>query len=136
MHRRASNHRRTTSWGVNIVQCTTVSGHSHQGQAHSEFSECDRRPTVSAKSTNNYRMQSLSQDRNKDLREVGRSSDSLHICHSPQHSVPTVHVSDSGSASTGSGCSVTTLAGTVDLHVSSICLAEQGHSETTSHPGR
>ena len=36
-------------------------------------------------------------------------------------------------SSVGSGCSNTTLATTVDVHVSSVSLAEQGHSETSSH---
>ena len=50
------------------------------------------------------------------------------------HTELPVHVSDSGATSTGSGCTITTLAGTVDVHVSSISLAEQDHLETLSHP--
>ena len=47
-----------------------------------------------------------------------------------------VQVSDAGAASTGSRCTITTLAGMVDVRVSSVPLAEQGHSETTSHSGQ
>ena len=38
--------------------------------------------------------------------------------------------------STGGGFCITTLCGTVDLHVSSISLAEQGYSETSIHLDR
>ena len=40
-----------------IIPMTSVPGHSHQGQTHSGLSRCDSRPLVSAKSTNNYRME-------------------------------------------------------------------------------
>ena len=43
---------------------------------------------------------------------------------------PTVDISN-----TGDRCSVTGLAGAVDVHVSKIPLAQQSHSVTRSHPG-
>ena len=50
--------------------------------------------------------------------------------------LPVVQVSDAGAASTGSQCTITTLPGMVGVRVSSVLLAEQGHSETTSHSGQ
>ena len=46
-----------------------------------------------------------------------------------------VYVSDSGASSTGDRCSVTGLAGAIDVHVTTIPLAQQSHSATTGHPG-
>ena len=47
-----------------------------------------------------------------------------------------VYVSASGALSTGDRCSVTGRAGAVDVHVSTIPLAQQSHLETKDHPGR
>ena len=111
------------------------SGHSHQGQAHSRLSERDSRPTVSPKPTNNDRVESPSRDNDSNLQDMGNSNRG-HVCHSPQHPSSPVYVSDSGALSFGSICSVTGLAGEVDVHVSTIPPAQQSHSETKGHPGR
>ena len=50
---------------------------------------------------------------------MGNSS-SGHVCHSPQHASSPVYGSDSGASSTGDRCSVTRLAGEVDVHVSTV----------------
>ena len=57
----------------------------------------------------------------------------VHSAHSV-HIFPRVYVSDSGPSSTGDACTVTRLAGTVDVHVSTFLLAQQSRSETTYHP--
>ena len=57
---------------------------------------------------------------NKDLRDV-EISDSGHVCHS---ALP-VHVADSGTTSTGSGCTITSLAGMIDVHDSYVFLSDQ-----------
>ena len=75
-------------------------------------------------------MGSPSRDHNTDFRDVG-TPDSGSVCRSAQHSTSPVHVPDSGASSTRSQCSITTFAGTVHVHVSSISLAKQGHSETS-----
>ena len=62
-----------------------------------------------------------------------RNSDSGHFCHSPQHPPFSVQVSDSGATSTGGRCSVSGLAGVVNVHVFAIPLAQQSHSETMCH---
>ena len=46
-----------------------------------------------------------------------------------------VHVSSSGAKSPSGGCSVSGLAGEVNVHVSPIPPAQQGHAETTVHSG-
>ena len=53
----------------------------------------------------------------------------VHNTHLPQF------VSDSGAASTGDRCSTSGLAGAVDVHVSTVPIAQQSNSETTWHPG-
>ena len=54
-----------------------------------------------------------------------------HTHQSQAHSgLSQVDVSDSEAARTSSRCTITTLAGMVDVHVFSISLAEQGNSET------
>ena len=57
------------------------------------------------------------------------------ICHSPQHASSPVYVSNSVASSTGDRCSVTRLVGEVDVHVSTVSLAQLSHSETKDHPG-
>ena len=47
-----------------------------------------------------------------------------------------VHVSDSGASSTGDRCSVTRLAGVIDVHVSTVPVAQQSHSENMCYPGQ
>ena len=56
------------------------------------------------------------------------------FCVSPQRSPTSVHVSSSGATSTGGGCSITRLAGEIDVHVSADSSAQQDHSGITSHP--
>ena len=51
-----------------------------------------------------------------------------HVRYSPQDSVPPVYDSDSGAITIGGGCSTTSLTGTVDILVYSVCFAEQGLS--------
>ena len=46
-----------------------------------------------------------------------------------------VHISNSGATSPSGGCSVSGLAGEVNVHVSSIPSAQQSHSEAPVHPG-
>ena len=54
-----------------------------------------------------------------------------------QHWAPLlhVHVSNSGATSPSGGCSVSGLAGEVNVHVSSIPSGQQSHSEAPVHPG-
>ena len=54
---------------------------------------------------------------------------SQHVCNSVELPPPSVHVSNSGATSPSGGCSVSGLAGEVNVHVSSIPSAQQSHSE-------
>ena len=115
--------------GSRSLDLASSSGHTSQTQANTRLFECDRRPLISTLSANNDRVESPSQGRNLNLRDLG-SSNSRHVCHSPQHSSSPVYVSDSRAASTGDRCSVSLLAGVVIVHVSTVPLAQQSHSET------
>ena len=61
------------------------------------------------------------------------SSRQVHVCVKLPPSL--VHVSNSGATSPSGGCSVSGLAGEVNVHVSSIPSAQQIHSEAPVHPG-
>ena len=63
------------------------------------------------------------------------TSSSGHVCHSPQHASSPDYVSSSRASSTGNRCSVTRLAGEVDIHVSTVPPAQQSHSEAQDHSG-
>ena len=89
------------------------SGHIHQGQAHSGLSECDSRPPVSGKSANNEY---------SNFQDLGNTH-SGHVCHSPHHPSSPDYVSDYRALSTGDRCSVTGLAGEVDVYVSTVSPA-------------
>ena len=57
------------------------------------------------------------------------------VCNSVKLPPSLVHVSNSGATSPSGGCSVSGLAGEVNVHVSSIPSAQQSHSEAPVHPG-
>ena len=95
--------------------------------------KCDSRPVVSAKLAHHDRVESPPRSRESDSQTVGNSN-SGHVCHSPQHASSPVHVSSSGASSTGDGCLVTGLAGEVNVHVSTVSLAQQSHLEAQDHP--
>ena len=61
---------------------------------------CDHRMPVQAQSADNHGMESPSRRSDSDLRVVG-SLHGVHVCHSLQHSASLVHVSNSGTSSTG-----------------------------------
>ena len=56
-----------------------------------------------------------------------------HVCRCPQHPPTSVHDSDSGASSTGGGCSVSGLTGEINVHVSAIFSAQQGHPGSRSN---
>ena len=79
-------------------------------------------------------MESPPQRKESNIQTVGVSS-SGYVCHSPQCAFSPVYVSSPGAMSTGDRCSVTGLAGMVDVHVSTVSLAQQSHSEAQDDPG-
>ena len=60
---------------------------------------------------------------------------SRHVCDCVELPPSLVHVSNFGATSPSSGCSVSGLAGEVNVHVSCIQSAQQSHSEAPVHPG-
>ena len=115
----------------------TKSRHSHPGQTHSGLSERDSGLPISAEPAHNNRV-SPPRNSDPDLRDLGSSNSghlaTVHNTHL-QHSSSPVYVSNPRASSTGDRCSVTRLAGEVDVHVSTVPNAQQSHSETQDHPG-
>ena len=99
------------------------------------LSKHDRGLPISAESAHKNRVESPPRNSDPDLRDMGNSN-SGHVCHSPHHASSQVYVSNLGASSTGDRCSVTRLAGEVDVHVSTVPPAQQSHSETQNHPRR
>ena len=77
---------------------------------------------------------SLPRDRETYFQALGDTR-SQHVCNSVKLPPFSVHVSNSGATSPTGGCSVSGLAGEVNVHVSPIPPAQQSHSEAPVHPG-
>ena len=110
------------------------SEHNSPSKAYSRLSEQDSRPPISSKSANIDRVVPPPRDRETYLQALGDTR-SRHICNSVKLPPFSVHVSNSGTTSPSGGCSVSGLAGEVNVHVSSIQSAQQSHSEAPVHPG-
>ena len=103
----------------------TNSRHSHTGQTYCGL-PCDSRRLITAEPAHHNRVESPPRNSEPNLGDMVNSSGG-HVCHSPQHASSPVYVSSSGALSTGGRCSVTRLAGEVDVHVSTVSEA-QDHS--------
>ena len=112
----------------------TSSEHSNPSKTHSRLSERDSRPPISSQSADNDRVESPFRNRESKIRILGDSS-SGHVCNSFKLPPSSVHVSNSGATGSGGGCSVSGLAGKIDVHVSIISPVQQSYSETTGHTG-
>ena len=110
------------------------SEHNSPSEAYSRLSECDSRPPISSESANIDRLVPPPLDRETYLQALGDTR-SRHVCNSVELPPSLVHVSNSGATSPSGGCSVSGLAGEVNVHVSSIQSAQQSHSEAPVHPG-
>ena len=91
-------------------------------------------PPISSQSADIDRAESPSRNRESNFHSLMDPSGG-HVCNCFKLPPSSVHVSDSGAMSPGSGCSVSGLAGEVDVHVSSVSPAQQGYSETTVDTG-
>ena len=103
------------------------SEHNSPSKTYSRLSERDSRPPISSESANIDRVVPPTQDRETYLQALGDIR-SRHVCNSVELPPSSVHVPSGG-------CSVSGLAGEVDVHVSSIPSAQQSHSEVPVHPG-
>ena len=103
------------------------SEHNSPSKTYSRLSERDSRPPISSESAN------IDRDRETYLQALVDTR-SRHVCNSVELPPCSVHVSNSGAKIPSGGCSVSGLAGEVNVHVSSMS-AHQSHSEAAVHPG-
>ena len=111
-----------------------VSEHNNPGKTHSRLSERDSRPPITSEPANTDRVVPTPRDREPHLQGLGDSRN-RHICNTVKLPPSSVHVSSSGAKSPSGGCSVSGLAGEVNVHVSPIPPAQQSHAETAVHSG-
>ena len=107
--------------------------HSSPGETHSRLPERDSRPPISSESANTDRVVPTPRDRETHLQGLGDTR-SRHVCDTVELPPSSVHVSSSGAKSPSGGCSVSRLAGEVNVHVSTLSPAQQGRAEVTVHP--
>ena len=110
------------------------SEHNSPSKTYSRVSERDSKPPISSESANTDRVESPPRDREPYLRALGDTR-SRHVRDCVELPPSLVHVSNSGATSPSDGCSVSGLAGEVNVHISSIPSAQQSHSEAPVHPG-
>ena len=111
-----------------------VSERNSPGKTHSRLSERDSRPPISSEPANTDRVVPTPRDREPYLQGLGDSRN-RHVCNTVELPPSSVHVSSSGAKSPSGGCSVSGLAGEVNVHVSPIPPAQQSHAETAVHSG-
>ena len=92
----------------------------------------DSRPPISSQSANTDRVVPTPRDRETHLQFLGDTR-SRHVCDTVELPPSSVHVSSSGARSPSGGCSVSRLAGEVNVHVSTFSPAQQGRVEITVH---
>ena len=109
-----------------------VTRHSSPGETHSRLPERDSRPPISSESANTDRVVPILRDRETHLQVLGDTR-SRHVCYTVELPPSSVHVSSSGAKSPSGGCSVSRLAGEVNVHVSTFSPAQQGRAEITVH---
>ena len=109
-----------------------VTRHNSPGETHSRLPERDSRPPISSESANTDRVVPTPRDRQTHLQVLGDTR-SPHVCDTVELPPSLVHVSSSGVKSPNGGCSVSRLAGEVNVHVSTFSPAQQGRAEITVH---
>ena len=107
--------------------------HHSPSKTYSRLSERDSRPPISSESANTDRVVPSPRNRETYLQGLGDTR-SRHVCNSVELPPSSVQVSNSGANSPSGGCSVSRLAGEVNVHVSPILSAQQSHSEAPVHP--
>ena len=124
---------------INKLNCRSfplvrVSEHNSLGNTHSRLSERDSRPPISSEPANTDRVVPTPRDRDPYLQGLGDFRN-RHVCNTVELPPSSAHVSSSGAKSPSGGCSVSGLAGEVNVHVSPIPPAQQSHAETAVHSG-
>ena len=110
------------------------SEHNSPSKAYTRLSERDSRPPISSEPANSDRVVPSPRDSGTYLQGLGHTR-SRHVCNTVELPPSSVHVSNSGAKSPSGGCSVSGLAGEVNVHVSPIPPAQQSHAETLVHTG-
>ena len=96
------------------------------------FTDASQISGTSSESANSDRVVPSPRDSETYLQGMGDTID-RHVRNSVEFPPSSVHVSNSGPKSLSGGCSVSGLAGEVNVHVSPIPPAQQSHSEAPSH---
>ena len=109
-----------------------VSEHSSPGKAHSRLSERDSRPPISSGPANSDRVVPAPRDCATHIQGLGDTR-SRHVHDTVELPPSSVHISSSGATSLSGRCSVSRLAGVVDVHVPTFSPAQQGRAEITVH---
>ena len=91
-------------------------------------------PPISSEPTNSDRVVPTPRDHETHFQGLGDTR-SRHVRNSVKLPLSSVHVSNSRAKSPSGGCSVSRLAGEVNVHVSSFPPAQQSRSETSIHSG-
>ena len=110
------------------------SEHNSPSKAYPRLSERDSRPPIASEPANSDRVVPTPRDREAYLQGLGDTR-RRHVCNSVELPPSSVHVSNSGAKSPSGGCSVSRLAGEVNVHVSPLSPAQQSHSETSIRSG-
>ena len=105
-----------------------VTRHNSPGKTHSRLLERDSRPPFSSDSANTDRVVPTP----RDLQVLGDTR-SRHVCDNVERPPSSVHVSSPGAKSPSGGCSVSRLAGEVNVHVPTFSPAQQGRAEIKVH---
>ena len=104
--------------------------HKSPSKTYPRLSERDSRPPISSEPANTDRVVPTPRDREAYLQGLGDTR-SRHVCNTVDLQPSSGHVSNSGAKSPSGGCSVSGLAGEVNVH--SPCSAS--HAETVVHSG-
>ena len=95
------------------------SEHNSPSETYTRLSERDSRPPISSEPANTDRVVPPPRDSGTYLQGLGYAR-SRHVCDTVELPPSSVHVSNSGAKSPNGGCSVSGLAGEVNVHVSPI----------------
>ena len=121
------------TYGSGSFSGAPISGHHPEGQACSRLSDRNRH-SLSQPNQPMTTEWSPSRNRNPNLSDMGNSN-SGHVCYSPQHPSPQL-ISQILEPQALAIEALSQDSGMEDVHVSTVSLAQQIHSESMCHPGR
>ena len=119
---------------VELLLWVRGSEHNSPSKAYPRLSERDSRPPIPSESVNTDRVVPTPRDHEAYLQGLGDTR-CRHVCNTVELPPYSVHVSNSGVKSPSGGCSVSRLAGEVNVLVSPIPPAQQSHAEASINSG-